>query len=99
MKNAIWFISYKLKKGACEAEFLAASEILGREYISKSKGYISWKQLKDGDTWVDLATWETLEDAKRFEKSGGGGDLAKKFYSFIDFATLKSQYYTVEKSY
>ncbi|MCL2591727.1 MAG: hypothetical protein FWD82_00035 [Defluviitaleaceae bacterium] len=97
--NAVWFISYKLVKGANEAEFLKASEVLGREYISKQKGYISWKQLKDGDTWADIATWETMEDAKAFETSGGGGELANKFYSFIDFNSLKSRFYTVEWSY
>ena len=99
MLNAVWFISYKLKKGADEAEFLAASEKLGNEYISKQKGYISWKQLKDGDTWADLAIWETMEDAKNFENSGAGGDLAAKFYSFINFNSIKSQFYSVEKSY
>jgi len=97
MKKTIWFISYKLKKGVREEEFLAASEVLGREYISKQKGYISWQQLRDGDTWVDVATWETLEDAKNFENSGGGGELAQKFYSFINLMSCKSRYYTVEK--
>ena len=97
MKKTIWFISYKLIKGVREEEFLAASEVLGREYISKQKGYISWQQLRDGDTWVDVATWETLEDAKNFENSGGGGELAQKFYSFINLMSCKSRYYTVEK--
>jgi len=98
--NAVWFISYKLVKGANEAEFLKASEVLGREYISKQKGYISWKQLKDGDTWVDLMTLETIEDAKNFEKGDGEDNpLANKFYSFIDFNSLKSRFYTVERSY
>ena len=99
MKNAVWFISYKLKKGADEAEFLSASEKLGKEYISKQKGYISWQQIKDGDTWADLATWETMEDAKNFENSGGGGALAEKFYSFINFRSIKSQFFTVEKKH
>jgi len=98
MKNAIWFISYKLKKGADESEFLAASKQLGKEYISKQKGYISWKQLKDGDIWADLAAWETMDDAKAFEK-GDGGELAAKFYSFINFNSIKSQFYTVEQSH
>jgi len=99
MKKAVWFISYKLKKGSDEAEFLAASEALGKGHISKSKGYIAWQQLKDGDTWVDMATWESLEDAKNFENGGGGGELAQKFYSFIDFKTLKSNFYTIEKNH
>jgi len=51
MKTTIWTCEYKLKQNADEVEFLAASKALGREYISKQKGYISWKQLKGGGTW------------------------------------------------
>ena len=100
MSNAIWFISYKLKKGSSVSDFLLASEKLNNEYVSKKKGYISWKQLLNSDTWVDLTTWETMEDAKNFEKGDGEtSPLAQKFYSFIDFKSLKSQFYSVEKSY
>ena len=98
MKNAIWFISYKLKKNANEEKFLAVSQKLADEYISKQKGYILWKQLKDGDTWVDLMTWETIENAKDFEKGDGEKHpLALEFYSFINFNTIKSQFFTVER--
>jgi len=99
MKKTIWTCEYKLKKNANEAEFLDASEVLGKEYISKQKGYISWKQLKGDSTWVDVVTWETIEDAKAFETSGGGGELAEKFYSFINLMSCKSRYYTIEKSH
>ena len=99
MNNAVWFISYKLVKGANETDFLSVAEKLSNEYVSKQRGFISWKQLKDSDTWVDLMTWKTIEDAKAFETSGGGGEFANKFYSFIDFNSLKSQFYIVERSY
>jgi len=99
MKRTIWTCEYKLKKNADEAEFLAVSKTLGREYISKQKGYISWQQLRGGDTWVDMATWETLEDAKNFENSGGGGELAQKFYSFINLMSCKTRYYTEEQNH
>jgi len=72
---------------------------LGKEYISKQKGYISWQKLKGDSTWVDLVTWETIEDAKAFETSDGGGELAEKFYSFINLMSCKSRYYTVEKNH
>ena len=99
MKITIWTCEYKLKKNADEAEFLAASEVLGREYISKQKGYISWKQLKGEGTWVDLISWETLEDAKNFEKGGGEENpLALKFYSFINLMSCKTRYYTEEQN-
>jgi len=102
MKNAVWFISYELNKGASEKDFLAVSKQLCDEHISKQKGYISWKQFRDGKTWVDMATWQTMEDAVTFEKNSEVSEplpIAQKFYSFINFETLKSTYYTVEASY
>jgi hypothetical protein len=97
IKKAVWFIAYKLKKGASEQDFLVASKALRDGYVCKQKGYISWIQLKDNDIWVDLATWESMEDAKSFEKGDGTTNpLSEKFYSFINFNSLKSQFYTVE---
>ena len=100
MSNAIWFISYKLKKGADVQEFLAAQAQCNNEVLSQKKGFVSWQVLRKGDTWVDLVTWETMEDAIAAEKgSDGKNPVAAKFYSFIDFKHLKMQAYSVEKSY
>jgi len=99
MKKTVWTCEYKLKKNVDEAEFLLASKVLGKEYISKQKGYISWKQLKGNDTWVDVVSWETLEDAQNFETSGGGGELANKFYSFINLMSCKTRYYAEEQNH
>lgn len=100
MSNAVWFISYKLVEGASVQDFLLASEKCHSEVLSKRKGFISWKVLADGDTWVDLVTWETLEDGKNAESDNGDPNpIALKFYSFIDPDSLKSQFYSVEKSY
>ena len=100
MSNAVWFISYKLVEGASVSDFLLASEKTHNEVLSKQKGFISWKVLVDGDTWVDLVTWETMEDAKKAENCDGEPDpIAQKFYAFIDPNSLKQQAFTVEKSY
>jgi len=100
MSNAVWFISYKLVKGSSTEEFLQVSETLFDKVISPKKGFIYWKQLVEGDTWVDFTEWETMEDAKNFEANSDPNDpFAAKFYSFIDFDSLKSNFYTVKKSY
>jgi len=98
MKTA-WFISYKLKEGKSEADFLVASQKCNDEVLSKQKGFIAWDILRDGDTWVDLVTWETLEDAKTGERAGSGNPAANDFYSFIDFKSLSHKVYSVEKEY
>lgn len=100
MSNAVFYCSFNLKGGAPIPNFLLAAENLNNEYISKQKGYISWKQLVDGDTWADYITFETMADVKSFESnSGDAGEVAEKFYSFINLNSCKQNYFTVEKSY
>ena len=102
MSNAIYYVEYKLKKGASASDFLQASEKLNNGYISKQKGYISWKQLHDGksDIWADICTFETMEDLKAFEaNSANPGELALKFYSFINLPSCRVRYYSVERAY
>ena len=100
MPHAVFYCTYNLKKGASVPDFLQAAETLNNEYISKQKGYISWKQLVDGDTWADFLTFETMEDVKKFEAdSGNSGELAKNFYSFINLNSCKVHYFSIEKSY
>ena len=99
MPNAVFFVSYNLKKGASIPEFLLASEKLNDEYMSKQEGYISWQQLVDGETWADFLTFETMDDAKRIEESNNPNDLAEKFYSFINLNSCKTNFFSVERSY
>lgn len=100
MSKAVFYCSFKLKKDASIPEYLLAAEKLNNEYISKQPGYISWKQLVDGDTWADFITFETMDDVKKFEAdSGNAGELAKTFYSFINLSTCKVHYYNIERNY
>ena len=99
MSNAVLFVSFKLKKGVSVPDFLVAAEKLNNEYMSKQKGYISWKQLYDGKIWADYITFETMEDAKRIEDNENPCELALKFYSFINLPSCKTNYYTVERNY
>lgn len=97
MPNAVWFISYKLKKGASVEDFLVASKKCHDEVLSKQSGFISWEVLRDDDTWVDLVKWETAEDAKKGETAGAKNPAAREFYSYINMNSCKLQLYTVEK--
>lgn len=99
MTNAIYFVSFKLKKEASVPDFLLAAEKLNNEYMSKQKGYISWKQLLDGDTWADIITFETMDDAKKINESSSPNDLAEKFYSFINLSSCKVHLFSIERSY
>jgi hypothetical protein len=49
--------------------------------MAKQKGYISWKQLLEGEMWVDLLTFETMDGAKRVSNpTSTTNALAEKFY-------------------
>jgi hypothetical protein len=102
MSNAVYYVSYELKKGVSVPDFLLAAEKLNNEYISKQKGFISWKQAVDGKTWADLITFETMDDLKNFkEASRKPNELAKNFYSFMKLTPFNCKVHTfsVERSY
>ena len=100
MAKAVYYVSFKLKKGASVPDFLLAAETLNNEFISKQKGYVSWKQLTDEKTWVDILTFETMEDLENFkEVSKNPSELSKKFYSFMNPFSCKVRVYSVEKDY
>ncbi|MFV0393290.1 MAG: hypothetical protein ACK5LC_02680 [Coprobacillaceae bacterium] len=99
MSNTIMFISFNLVKGASVPDFLAASEKLHNEFMSKQKGYISWQQLVDGDIWVDMLTWKSMEDSKNADEASCTSTAAMEYYSFIDQESCKVQFYSVERSY
>jgi len=96
MPNAVFFNSYKLKKGASIPDFLAAVEKLNNEFISKQKGYKSWQIFASENEWADMLTFETMEDVKTFEEnsSSNPSELALEFYSFINPMSCKSRYFT-----
>ena len=99
MSSAVMFISYKLAKSVSSQDFLLASEKVNSEFMSKQKGYISWKVLIDGDIWSDLLIWETKEDAQNAMAVGGANADNQKFFALLDPESVKMQIFTVQKSY
>ena len=101
MSQVVSFHTYKLKGGVSVPDFLLAVEKLIKEYVSKQKGYVSFHLLSEGDTWADSVTFETMDDFNAFLESEQNdmNEVGEKFSSFLNFDTLKSNTYSVEKSY
>ena len=100
MSNVVSLHTYKLKDGASVPDFLLAVEKLIKEHVSKQKGYVSFKLLAENDTWADSVTFETMDDFNAFLRTEDQiNELAAKFASFLNFDTLKSNVYSVERRY
>ena len=99
MSQTVMFITFKLAQGAVVPDFLQAAEKVNREFMSKQKGYISWKQLRDGDNWADMLIWETAQDAQNTMAASESYPGAGKFFAFLDMESVNMKLYTVEKSY
>ena len=99
MSNVVMLISYKLATGASIPDFLLALERVQSEFIAKQTGYISWKVLRDGDTWADLLTWESMSDAQNAMAAGETNAANHAFFAFLDQESVKIQMFAVEKSF
>ena len=99
MTNVVAFNSYKLQKGISASDFLHAIEKMIHEFASKQKGWISSMKLVDGETWADFTLFESIEDMKTFSRAFHGNEVAKDCFSFMDFGSMQSHLFNVEKSY
>ena len=87
--------SYKLKEGKSEEEFLRAAEKFSNEPGLKSKGFISWELLNDGEQWADILIYESMDDFMNATESIHANPLAHELTSFLDQATLTEHRFTV----
>ena len=100
MANVVSYNSYKLQKGASAQDFLLATEVLIKEFVSKQKGFISFKHLFDGETWADFLVFESMYDLNAFVLLCEKNELTRKHFStFGESGTLKSHTFTIKQSF
>jgi len=100
MDNVTEIVSFKLKEGVSEEEFLIASDEFNANFLSLQKGYIYRKLLKKEDTWTDIVLWKTMEDAMNAIKAAekANPDDVQYFY-YIEENSCEMEHLTVMKSY
>ena len=91
-------ISFTLRDGVTEDEFLAASDEVQEKYISKCKGFIARQLMIIGGNWTDWVIWETMADAENAMHGSAENESAKKFASLIGEVTEQGLY-PIERSH
>lgn len=97
-KKTGMIITFKLKDGISDEEFLAASDEIQEKYLSKCKGFICRQLMKMGDLWTDWVIWETVPDADASMERSLTDESAQKFTSFIG-EVVESSLYPLERAY
>ena len=99
MANAVMLISFKLMDGVSEESFTQAVEKVHREFMSKQKGYISWRQLLDCSSWIDVITWETMDDAKSAMSASENDAASGEFFAMLDMESVNVNICEVKNDY
>ena len=90
MAKTAWIFSYKLRKNVSKEDFMACTQALHDQVISKAEGFLSWEHYLQGDTWTDFVLWETEEDANRATTVGQGKEVTERFYACIQMHTCRA---------
>jgi len=101
MPHILEMPSFNLKKGISEADFLLAHEKFNREFMSKQKGLVSHKLIRDGDKWFEIAIWDSIESKEKAYTDIYKYDGIEEYMSFIDQDGTDDDIplYTVVKTY
>jgi len=91
-------ISFKLKDGVCIDGFLAASDKIQENYLSKCKGFINRQLMIIDGVWTDWLIWETLLDAQNSMIKSAENKSAKEFTSMVG-EVVEQGLYPLERSY
>jgi len=90
--------SYKLKEGKSEQEFLRVAEKFSNEPGLKTKGFVSWTLMNDGEMWADILVYESMDDFKNASKKIHEIPSVHELASFFDSASITEHLFTVAAS-
>ncbi len=97
MSKKVMMCSFELAEGVSIPDFSAAAEKINNEFISKEKGYISWQQFVNWNKWIDLLTWESIEDLNNFEQASCNTPIAGEYFKFLKEDSIEMEVYDLTK--
>lgn len=78
-------VVYKLREGVSREQFLGTNDAVS-SWIRKQPGFISRELVYDaeGDRWVDVIWWETVEQAKAASERSMTSESCSPMFALID---------------
>ena len=91
-------VTFTLKDGVSAEDFLAVSDEIQEQYLSKCKGFINRQLMMIDGAWTDWVIWETMADANFAMEQSEENESAKKFTSLIG-EVMENSLYPLERAY
>jgi hypothetical protein len=84
-ERVLELVVYKLKNGISREQFLGTNDAVSR-WISKQPGFVSRELVHDadGDRWVDVIWWETMENAHIAAELSQTSESCTPMFGLID---------------
>jgi hypothetical protein len=78
-------VVFKLKEGVTREQFVGTDEAVSR-WIREQPGFVSHELLHDadGDRWIELAWWETMEEAHAAAEKAMISETCAPMFAMID---------------
>lgn len=95
MKNIITEIArFEIINGLNEQEFIKIVDFLEKEFHMKQNGYIDTELIKekDGNQWMMIQHWKTMNDAKESSKQMMKSQLTENFRNSLNPKSVKLLY-------
>ncbi|MDR2148677.1 MAG: hypothetical protein LBE91_19725 [Tannerella sp.] len=87
-----------MKEGKSEQDFLRVAEKFSNDTGLKTKGFVSWTLLRDGEMWADILVYESMDDFKNATGSIHKNPLVRELGSFFDISSITEHRFTVAAS-
>jgi hypothetical protein len=84
-ERVLELVVYELNKGVSREQFLGTNGAVS-SWISKQPGFVSRELVHDaeGDRWVDVIWWETMEDAHAAAELSQTSESCMPMFGLID---------------
>jgi hypothetical protein len=88
-RNVLELVVFKLNAGVSREQFLGTNDAVST-WIAEQPGFVSHELLydADGERWIELAWWKTLEDAHAAAELATSSESCAPMFALIDMDSV-----------